>query len=150
MLVGDDAAGEGAFELGRCFGAAELEDEVGLGGSVDELEVAPLLDGGVELVVADGGAAGDVVEEGVVGAGVGEEDFVGGGDARYNAGRRLLGGLGGRSCGVAEGKGGEAEGEGEIEGGDLAAEPAGVGGGAGDRDRRAHLDHLRGEQRPCE
>ncbi len=110
VLLGDGVLGEGVLEGGKELGAADLEDEVGVGGRVDELEVAPLLEGGVELVVADVGAAGDLVGEGVVGAGVGEEDGFGGGDAgddgrRVGAAGRVERSRGRRRAGGARGGG---------------------------------------------
>jgi len=98
MLLGDDVLAVGGLdEIGGELGAVDLEDEVGVGGRVDELKVAPLLEGGVELVIAGVGAAGNLAVEVVVAAGIGEEDRFGGGDARDDLGRCGLlrrGGLG--------------------------------------------------------
>ena len=109
VLLRDDVAGGGGAELGHAFGAADLEDEVGLGGRVDEVEVAPLLEGGVELVVGGVGAAGDLAVEVVVAAGVGEEDVFGSGDAGDGVLVRWLLRRGGRWCFARVGEGKRAE-----------------------------------------
>ncbi len=115
MLLCGEIAVDGHGEVRSELGATDLEDEVGVGGRVGEMEVAPLLEGGVELVVAYVGAAGDLAVEVVVAAGVGEEDGPGGGDAGDDVGGRGL--LGRWGCEALAGGDERAQREQETGGG---------------------------------
>jgi hypothetical protein len=70
-------------DVGEWRGEADLEDEVGVGGRRDQLDVVPAFNGGVEGVVGIGAVEGEFLEglegEGVHAA-IGDEDFVRGGD----------------------------------------------------------------------
>ena len=88
-------AGAVAVDAGDGSDVAELEDEVGLVGGADELEVSPGLEGCVDLAVGVLSGEGEVR----VGAVVDEEDGVGSGDLRgdgsLRGGRGLRGLCGG-------------------------------------------------------